>query len=126
MKGKDCLDCQHCYIEDLYHEVVCEKHGYIGDLHTKEKAKNCENYERKQQMKTGEFESLKGLADVITTMPRQVLCTFREDGRIRKCAIDLDRNDHILVSFEKGFVVVSNGKETKFVCKEKDFISLWN
>lgn len=66
------------------------------------------------------------IADTIIAMPRQLICTFWEDDKIRKVAIDLDKDDHILVSFEKGYVVVTNGKETKFVCKGRDFISLWN
>lgn len=66
------------------------------------------------------------IADTLIAMPRQLICTFWEDKKIYKVAIDLDKDDHILVSFEKGYVVVSNGKETKFVCKGRDFISLWN
>lgn len=71
-------------------------------------------------------KSLENIGAMIVGMPRQLICTFWEDNKIRKVAIDLDKDDHILVSFEKGYVVVSNGKETKFVCKGKDFISLWN
>ena len=46
MENKDCLDCKHCYIEDLYNEIVCEKHGYVGDPWTEEKAKNCKDYDK--------------------------------------------------------------------------------
>lgn len=66
------------------------------------------------------------IADTILQMPRQLICTFWEDKKIHKVAINLDKDDHILVAFEKGYVVVTNGKETKFVCKGRDFISLWN
>jgi len=71
----------------------------------------------------------KGLEDIgntILTMPRQIICTYWEDKKINKVAIDIEKDDHILVTFEKGYVVVTNGKETKFVCKGKAFISLWN
>lgn len=71
-------------------------------------------------------KSLENIGGMIVTMPRQLICTFWEDKKTRTVAIDLDKDDHILVSFEKGYVVVTNGKETKFVCKGKDFISLWN
>lgn len=66
------------------------------------------------------------LANTIISMPRQIICTYWEDKKIHKVAIDIDKDDHILVAFEKGYVVVTNGKETKFVCKGKAFISLWN
>lgn len=62
----------------------------------------------------------------ILEMPRQLVCSYWEDKKVHTVAIDLDKDDHILVSFEKGYVVVANGKETKFVCKGRDFISLWN
>lgn len=66
------------------------------------------------------------LASQIISMPRQIICTYWEDKKINKVAIDIEKDDHILVTFEKGYVVVTNGKETKFVCKGKAFISLWN
>lgn len=66
------------------------------------------------------------LANQIISMPRQIICTYWEDKKINKVAIDIEKDDHILVTFDKGYVVVTNGKETKFVCKGKAFISLWN
>ena len=66
------------------------------------------------------------LANQIISMPRQIICTYWEDKKINKVAIDIEKDDHVLVTFEKGYVVVTNGKETKFVCKGKAFISLWN
>lgn len=66
------------------------------------------------------------LANQIISMPRQIICTYWEDKKISKVAIDIEKDDHILVTFDKGYVVVTNGKETKFVCKGKAFISLWN
>lgn len=71
-------------------------------------------------------KSLENIGGMIVAMPRQLICTYWEDKKINKVAIDIDKDDHILVTFEKGYVVVTNGKETKFVCKGKDFISLWN
>lgn len=63
----------------------------------------------------------------IVVQPRQLVCSYyEENGGTTSVCIDLDKDDHILVTFEKGYVVVSNGKETKFVCKGKAFISLWN
>jgi len=52
MKNKECLDCKHCYVEDLYYELCCDiDKSYIGDLHTKERAKNCKYYEQEEREK---------------------------------------------------------------------------
>lgn len=70
----------------------------------------------------------KGLEDVgntIITMPNQIICTYWEDKKIHSVGIDIDKDEHITVVFEKGYVVVRTEKETKFVCKGKLFISLW-
>ena len=72
------------------------------------------------------MDKLEDIGQKIIEMPNQLICTYWENDKIVKVAIDLDKDDHIAVFFEKGYVVVSNGKETKFVCKGKDFISLWN
>jgi len=58
-------------------------------------------------------------------LPEQAICTYYEDKKVRSVAINLDRNEHITVCFEKGYVVVRTENETKFVCKGKLFISLW-
>lgn len=42
---KDCLDCQHCYIEDIWHEICCNINGYIGE-ETNETAKYCKDYKK--------------------------------------------------------------------------------
>lgn len=50
MRKRDCLDCKHCYIEDLYHEICCGiNKSYIGDFHTHERAKDCKHYEQEER-----------------------------------------------------------------------------
>ena len=46
---KNCENCKHSYYEDLYYELCCDRDKkYIGELHAKERAENCEHYERKR------------------------------------------------------------------------------
>lgn len=66
------------------------------------------------------------LANSIIQMPRQVICTYWKDKEIHTIGIDIGKDEHITVLFEKGYVIVKTEKETKFVCKGKAFISLWN
>ena len=70
--------------------------------------------------------SLELAAIPITTMPKQVICTFYVDKKVETVCIDIDKNEQIGVCFEKGYVIVRTQNETKFVCKGKAFISLWN
>lgn len=67
----------------------------------------------------------KDIAKQILEMPNQVICTFYEDEKVCSVGIDIEKNEQIGVSFEKGYVVVRTQTEVKFVCKGKDFISLW-
>ena len=47
MKIKKCSQCKHCYYEDIWFELCCDiDKKYIGELHEKEKAKNCKYYEQ--------------------------------------------------------------------------------
>ena len=49
MRVKNCENCKHSCYEDLWLELCCDiDKKYIGELHTKERAKNCEHYERNQ------------------------------------------------------------------------------
>lgn len=49
MKKKKCENCIHSYYEDLYYELCCDRDKkYIGELHSVERAENCEHYERKR------------------------------------------------------------------------------
>lgn len=53
MNKRNCLDCIHSYIEDLYLEICCGiNKKYIGDMHIYERAKNCEHYERIKRKRT--------------------------------------------------------------------------
>lgn len=61
----------------------------------------------------------------ICVIPNQVICCYYEDKKVHSVAIDLKEDEHIVVSFEKGYVIVRTETETKFVCKGKVFISLW-
>ena len=70
-------------------------------------------------------KSLEDIGNTILEMPNQMICTYWEDKKIHSVGIDIDKDEHIMVSFEKGYVVVKTEKETKFVCKGKSFISLW-
>lgn len=70
-------------------------------------------------------DTLELVAEQILEMPNQVICTFYEDNKVHSIAIDIEKNEHIGVYFEKGYVVVKTETETKFVCKGKAFISLW-
>lgn len=70
-------------------------------------------------------KSLEDIGNTILEMPNQMICTYWEDKKIHSVGIDIDKDEHITVSFEKGYVVVKTEKETKFVCKGKSFISLW-
>ena len=65
------------------------------------------------------------LAQQIISMPNQMICCYYEDKKVHSVGIDLEKDEHIKVTFEKGYVVVSTETETKFVCKGKAFISLW-
>lgn len=67
----------------------------------------------------------KDISKQILEMPNQVICTFYEDKIVCSVGIDIEKNEQIGVSFEKGYVVVRTQTEVKFVCKGKDFISLW-
>lgn len=68
---------------------------------------------------------LEQIAQRIIEMPNQVICTFYEDDKVHCVAIDIEKDEHIKVEFDKGYVIVSTESETKFVCKGKSFISLW-
>ena len=58
-------------------------------------------------------------------LPEQAVCTYYEDKKVRSVGVDLKKGEHIMVEFEKGYVVVKTETETKFVCKGSLFISLW-
>ncbi len=52
MRVKNCENCKHCYYEDLWIELCCGiDKKYIGELHAKERAKGCKNYEQKKREK---------------------------------------------------------------------------
>ena len=38
---KSCLDCKYCYIEDIWFEMVCKLHGYIGN---EDRDKICKDF----------------------------------------------------------------------------------
>lgn len=67
----------------------------------------------------------KDIGTQILELPDQVICSYWEDKKVHSVAINLDRNEHITVCFEKGYVIVRTENETKFVCKGNLFISLW-
>lgn len=67
----------------------------------------------------------KDIGQQLLEMPSRVICTYYEDKKVRSVGIDIDRNEHITVCFEKGYVIVRTENETKFVCKGNLFISLW-
>ena len=69
--------------------------------------------------------TLESVAKQVLEMPNQVICTFYEDKKVRAVCIDIEKNEHISVWFEKGYVIVKTQTEVKFVCKGKAFISLW-
>ena len=48
--NKNCENCIHSYYDDLFYELCCDRdRKYIGELHAKERAKNCEHYEREKR-----------------------------------------------------------------------------
>lgn len=48
-----------------------------------------------------------------------------KDKQIECVCIALKDNDHIKIGFSKGHLVVSTETSVVFMCKAKDFISLW-
>lgn len=71
------------------------------------------------------MDKLEDIGQKIVEMPNQLICAYWEDKKIHTIGIDIDKNEHITVLFDKGYVVVKTETETKFVCKGKLFISLW-
>lgn len=55
----------------------------------------------------------------------QFVATYHNGKQICEVFVSLKADETICVSFEKGCVVVSTQYETKFVCKGKEFVSLW-
>lgn len=45
--------------------------------------------------------------------------------KMRSVLIPIENDDEIGVVFENGWVIVRTALGVKFVCKEKEFISLW-
>ena len=61
----------------------------------------------------------------ILEMPSQIICSYYEDKKVCRVGINIGKDEHIGVVFEKGYVIVRTEMETKFVCKGNLFISLW-
>ena len=55
----------------------------------------------------------------------QFVATYHNGKQLCEVCISLEESEAICVYFEKGYVVVRTQYETKFVCKGKEFISLW-
>lgn len=49
-------------------------------------------------------KGLEDIGNIILTMPNQVVCTYWEDKKIHSVGIDIDKDEHITVVFEKGYV----------------------
>lgn len=47
------------------------------------------------------------------------------DNKQRQVCVNIGKNDSVTVLFDKENIVVSNGIETKFIVKRKQFIALW-
>lgn len=69
---------------------------------------------------------MKDIGQQILEMPHQLTITFIACERPEQVSIDIKKDECLNVVFENGFVIVKTEKETKFMCREKDFLCLWN
>lgn len=67
-------------------------------------------------------EMVKG---AILPIPNELIATYHNGKQICEVHIILKDGEAVGVSFEKGYVVIMTQYETKFVCKGKEFISVW-
>lgn len=63
---------------------------------------------------------------VIQIKRNELVVMYLVKDKIECVCIALKDNDHIKIGFSKGHLVVSTETSVVFMCKAKDFISLWH